>query len=102
MEPCTSEVTLRLADRDDARELDRLAQLEGRRLPPGPHVIALRDGTVRALICLRTGDVLADPFHSTLDLQRLLRAHTHPRIAGPRRRRLRLPALPPRRVLART
>ena len=84
-----AEVTLRLAEPVDRRDLERLAQLEGRRLPPGPHLIAVRGGETQALICLTTAQVLADPFQPTADLRRLLELRARQQVPRRRRRRRR-------------
>jgi hypothetical protein len=69
----TSEVTIRAARGGDVAELRRLAELETRAPTPGPHLLALREGVAVASISLASGEVLADPFHPTLDVQELLR-----------------------------
>jgi hypothetical protein len=66
-------VTLRLANGSDASALARLAQLDSRRLPPGPHLIAIRNGRVDAALSLSTREVIADPFQRTAGLCDLLR-----------------------------
>jgi hypothetical protein len=92
------EITIRPAAPDDAPRLRRLAELETRAPIPGPHLIALRGGAAVAAISLASGEILADPFHPTLDVQELLRlqarraARTLRRDRG-RRRRLTRPAL---------
>jgi hypothetical protein len=68
-------VTLRLADRGDGAALDRLGELESHHLPPGPHLVAERDGRIAAAISLATGELVADPFHRTAELCELLRCH---------------------------
>jgi hypothetical protein len=68
-------VTLRLASRDDGATLERLGQLDTRPLPPGPHLVAERDGRIAAAISLATGELIADPFHRTAELCALLRCH---------------------------
>jgi hypothetical protein len=82
-------VTLRLASAADDRDLRRLAQLDTRALPPGPHLVAERGGRIDALISLRTGAVVANPFQRTAELCDLLR-HAAARRASagntPRRR----------------
>ena len=55
-------VTLRSADDADRESLDRLAQLDSRPLPPGPHLVAERQGRIEAAISLVTGELVADPF----------------------------------------
>jgi hypothetical protein len=68
-------VTLRLATRGDGAALDRLGELETRLLPPGPHLVAERDGRIGAAISLATGELIADPFHRSAELCELLRCH---------------------------
>jgi hypothetical protein len=92
-------VTLRLAAASDASALERLAQLESRRrLPPGPHLVAIRDGRVDAAISLSTREVIADPFQRTAELCELLRCHA--RSMRVRREGLRAPVARPRPALA--
>jgi hypothetical protein len=74
-------VTLRPAGCADSDALERLAQLDSRPLPPGPHLIGERDGVVQAAICLRTGELVANPFVRTAELGELLRLHAEARQA---------------------
>jgi hypothetical protein len=64
--------TLRLGAADDLAELQRLAELDSRRLPPGPHLVAEREGRIEAALSLSTGELVADPFSRTAELRRLL------------------------------
>lgn len=66
-------MTLRRAGAADADPLKRLAQLDSRALPPGPHLIAEREGRVDAALSLSTGVTVADPFRATEGLCELLR-----------------------------
>ena len=66
-------VVLRPATSADAGAIDRVAQLDTRPLPPGPHLIAERDGRIEAAISLRTRELVANPFAHTADLCALLR-----------------------------
>lgn len=66
-------VELRLARESDAEALRRLSQLDTRPLPPGPHLIAVRDGRVDAALSLANGEAVADPFTRTAELIELLR-----------------------------
>jgi hypothetical protein len=66
-------ITLRSAGPDDARALQRLAQLDSRAFPPAPQLVAERDGRVEAAISLRTRAVVANPFQRTAELCELLR-----------------------------
>jgi hypothetical protein len=68
-------VTLRLADAADGAALDRLAQRDCRLLPPGPHLLAEREGRIEAAVSLASGELIADPFRRTAELCDLLRCH---------------------------
>ena len=68
-------VTLRLAANRDAPALERLAQLDCRPLPPGPHLVGERDERIEAAISLATGELVADSFRRTAELCELLRCH---------------------------
>jgi hypothetical protein len=65
MTPDLSPITIRRATEDDARALDRLARLDSRRLPAGPHLIALADDVPVAAISLSSGQTVANPFAAT-------------------------------------
>jgi hypothetical protein len=65
-------VTLRLATTGDAAALRRLAELDTRPLPPGPHLVAELWGSIEAAICLRSGEIVANPFIRTAELCELL------------------------------
>jgi hypothetical protein len=68
-------ITLRLALPADLAALERLAQLDSRHLPPGPHLLAERDRRIDAAISLATGEQIADPFRRTAELCALLHCH---------------------------
>jgi hypothetical protein len=68
-------VTLRLAEAPDRTALDRLAQRDCRPLPPGPHLVAEREGRIEAAVSLASGELVADPFRRTAELCELLRCH---------------------------
>jgi hypothetical protein len=70
-----SPVTVRLAALADAGALERLAGLDSRPLPPGPHLIAERNGRIDATLSLSTYELVADPFRRTAELCELLRCH---------------------------
>lgn len=70
-----SPVTVRLAAPADVGALERLAGLDSRPLPSGPHLVAERDGQIDAALSLSTGELIADPFHRTAELRELLRCH---------------------------
>jgi hypothetical protein len=88
-------ITIRPADHPDLPELDRLADLDSTRLPDDEYLIAEVDGEARAAVGVRTGTLVATPFHATADLADLLRLRVEriresgsPRAStrGPRRR----------------
>jgi hypothetical protein len=70
-----SPITVRLAAPADEGALVRLAGLDSRPLPPGPHVVAEREGRIDAALSLSTGELVADPFRRTAELCDLLRCH---------------------------
>jgi hypothetical protein len=86
------EIALRPAYASDEADVTRVAQLDSRRLPPTPLLVASRDGRIEAAISLDDGAVVANPFVPTADLVRLLRVH---------RRAMRADATPSRRRLLR-
>lgn len=78
----------------DADDLLRLSQLEGRRVPEGPTLVAVVEGELLAALPLGDGrslaQPLADPFRPTamlVDLLWLRAAHLRGHPAPPRRRR---------------
>jgi hypothetical protein len=88
-------ITIRAARGSDESALRHLAQRDTRPLPDGELLVALVDDEPRAAISLTTGEVIADPFHRTEDLVRMLAlrfAQMHRGLPTPRRglRRLRL------------
>ncbi len=67
-------VTIRRVTADDREAVARLAQLEGSTAPPGAALLAEVEGRVLAAIFLAHGATVADPFHPTAELVRLLEA----------------------------
>jgi len=67
-------VTIRRALAEDRSALERIAQLEGRRLPSGAALVAEVDGRVMAARWLDGGATLSDPFQPTAELTALLDA----------------------------
>ena len=65
-------MTIRQAGPADAKDLDVLAQLEGRPVPTGPTLVAVQDGAVRAALPLDGSAPLADPFRRTAEIVELL------------------------------
>lgn len=83
-------ITIRFARPDDQRALARLAQLDSACLPAGPLLIAEVADDVRVALSMSDGAAIADPFHRTAVLQRLLRTSAvyllnERRRRGPRR-----------------
>jgi hypothetical protein len=78
-----SPVTVRMATAADLVALERLAGLDSRPLPPGPHLVAERDGRIDAALSLATGGLVADPFRRTAELSDLLRCHAGRLAGGP-------------------
>jgi len=68
-----SAITIRHSTRADANALRRLAELDGRRALDGEAMVAYVDGELRAAIDIADGRAIADPFHLTDDVVRLLR-----------------------------
>jgi hypothetical protein len=72
----TSEpLTIRDAGAADLSALSEVAQRDSARMIDCPAVVALTGGEVRAAISLSDGAVIADPFHRTVEIVELLRAH---------------------------
>jgi hypothetical protein len=84
-------VTVRLARGNDAAAVRRLAELDGRRAPEGPILVAEVHGELLAARSLSGEGSIADPFHPTAHLIELLElrsahlrngfdaGHSHPR-----------------------
>jgi hypothetical protein len=87
-------VSLRLAACTDLEALERLAALDSRPLPPGPHLVAERDGRIDAALSLATHEFIADPFRRTAELCELLRCHAGGMRAGEERTARRLDPQP--------
>jgi hypothetical protein len=79
-------ITIRRVGAADLQELERLADLDSARLPGDEYLIAEVDGEARAAVGVRTGALVATPFHATSDLADLLRLRVERiRQAGPPR-----------------
>jgi hypothetical protein len=66
-------VTVRFAAPDDARELERIADLDSASLPANPLLIGERAGEPIAALSLADGAVVANPFVASADVVALLR-----------------------------
>ena len=60
LEPET--ITIRPLQERDVTAVEQLAELEERRVPPGPLLIAEVDGAVAAAVALEGGETIANPF----------------------------------------
>jgi hypothetical protein len=92
MSALTATVTIRRAYPDDDPAIWRLAALDSAAVPAGPFLVAEVDGELRAALSLASRQVIADPFHPTLELVGMLRAYAgtaadeHAAHSGVRRR----------------
>jgi hypothetical protein len=66
-------VTVRFAAPDDARELERIADLDSASLPADPLLIGERAGQPIAALSLADGALVANPFVASADVVALLR-----------------------------
>jgi hypothetical protein len=67
-----SSLTLRFAGTGDAEAIERLAQLDSRRTPRGPVLVAEVGGELWAAVSLDDHHAVADPFRPTGELVALL------------------------------
>jgi len=67
-------VTIRTDHPADRPALERLALLDGQRVPAGRLIVAERDGELLAARPIRGEAVIADPFHRTREVGDLLDA----------------------------
>jgi hypothetical protein len=67
------DVTIRWATPTDLPALERVAELDSKRLPAGPMLIAAVDGRIWAALSILDGAAVADPFTPSADLVGLLR-----------------------------
>jgi hypothetical protein len=87
----SSSIVLRRAVDSDSAALDRLAQLDSRRLASGAHLVAERDGVMVAALAETSGVTFSDPFSPTADAVHLLRQWARQRALVPARRAARRP-----------
>jgi hypothetical protein len=69
----SDEITIRRSSPEDRAAILRLANLDGRRPPSGPAILAIVSGELRAALPVGGGDPIADPFRPTTELVKLLR-----------------------------
>jgi len=70
----TASITIRPARPEDGEALRRLAERDSTELPAGDFLVASVGGELRAAVQPASGEVIADPFHRTAELTRLLTA----------------------------
>jgi hypothetical protein len=90
--PLFDAVTIRRVTPDDWKAVERLAALESAPAPHQPALLAEVDDRVLAVRSLDDGATVADPFHPTAELVRLLEARSKQlggTVAGPVARPLR-------------
>jgi hypothetical protein len=68
----TEPITIRHSHQSDAEALRRLAELDGRRAPTGPTLLAYADDDLVAAVGVEDGRVVADPFRYTSDVVKTL------------------------------
>ena len=85
-------ITIRQSTPSDHDAIERVAALDSGHAPVGRSLVALEDGSVRAVLPLDGSRALADPFHHTAELVELLRVASMP--ARRRRFALRRPFRP--------
>ena len=67
-------ITIRPARANDAEALRRIAQRDSASVPDGRLLVAAADGELRAAVSITNGEGIADPFHPSAGLARLLSA----------------------------
>jgi hypothetical protein len=67
-------VTIRRVTPDDWQAVEHLSELDGRQAPAGAALLAEVDDRVLVVRSLEDGATVADPFHHTAELVRLLEA----------------------------
>ena len=81
-------ITIRQAEPEDGAALRRLAGRDSAEMPEGAMLVALVGDELRAAVPVGGGEAIADPFHPTAEIVRLLTARaeqTRPgRAHGPR------------------
>ena len=78
----TPSITIRHARTKDHAELVRLAGRDSAELPSGELLVAAVGGELRAAVSIERGETIADPFHPTSELVRLLTAQLRPAAGG--------------------
>ena len=82
--PNETTLTVRFGSPADEDQLIRLAALDSATPPAQPVLLAEVDGRLLAALATADGTVVADPFHSTMDLVELLRTRARQLTAAAR------------------
>ncbi|MGH2922431.1 MAG: hypothetical protein ACRDKH_00170 [Solirubrobacterales bacterium] len=69
-------ITIRHARPEDADAIERLAERDSGAVPAGDLLVAAVGGELRAAVSVERGETIADPFHPTSELVRLLTARS--------------------------
>jgi len=69
-------ITIRHARPEDRDAIGRLAQRDSAEVPEGNLLVAAVGEEIRAAVSLERGETIADPFHPTSELVRLLTARS--------------------------
>jgi hypothetical protein len=67
-----TQIVIRFSERGDERALARLAGRDSRPVPAGALLVAQAGGEIRAAVPIDGKGAVADPFHPTAELVRLL------------------------------
>ncbi|HEU0023072.1 MAG TPA: hypothetical protein VFQ12_00475 [Thermoleophilaceae bacterium] len=70
----TGAITIRSSTPADVSAIRDLALLDGGRAPEGDALLAFVDGELRVAVAQADGTAVADPFHLTADIVKLVRA----------------------------
>jgi hypothetical protein len=65
-------ITIRPLRDDDVAAVERLAELEERRVPAGTLLLADVEGTIEAAVAIESGDAIANPFAASAAMVSLL------------------------------
>ena len=66
-------ITIRPQRDADAPAVELLAELDARRVPDGPLLLAEVEGTIEAALALESGETIANPFATSAEVVSLLR-----------------------------
>jgi hypothetical protein len=93
-----TQIVIRFSGKPDEGALARLAGRDSRAVPAGAMLVAEADGEIRAALPLDGEDAVADPFHQTAELVRLLEVRSRQLGVAPSEQRSAGRAAPLRRA----